>query len=58
VIVTRDADFLRMAAAGAAHAGIAYFRPEQRSLGELIRLLVLMWELLDPCEMRGYVEYL
>lgn len=58
VFVTHDADFLRMDAAGAAHAGIAHIRPGKRSLGELIRLLVLIWELLEPGEMRGHVEYL
>lgn len=58
VIVTHDADFLRMDAAGAGHSGIAYVRPEKRSLDEAIRLLVLIWELLEPAEMRGYVEYL
>jgi len=58
VIVTHDADFLRMDAASAMHAGIAYLRPQKRSLGEMIRLLVLVWELLEPGEMRGHVEYL
>lgn len=58
VIVTHDADFLRMDAAGAIHAGIVYLRPEKRSLGEMIRLLVLVWELLEPEEMRGHIEYL
>jgi hypothetical protein len=58
VIVTGDADFLQMDAAGAVHSGIAYFQPDKRTLGELIRLLVLIWELLEPDEMRGHVEYL
>lgn len=58
VIVTHDTDFLRMDAAGVIHAGIAYLRPEMRSLGEMIRLLVLVWELLEPGEMRGHIEYL
>jgi predicted nuclease of predicted toxin-antitoxin system len=58
VIVTHDADFLRMDAAGPAHTGIVYLRPEKRSLGEIIRLLVMLWELLGPDEMRGHVEYL
>ncbi len=58
VIVTHDADFLRMDAAGAIHAGIVYLRPEKRPVGEMIRLLVLVWELLGPGEMRGHVEYL
>jgi predicted nuclease of predicted toxin-antitoxin system len=58
VIVTRDADFLRLGAAGADHPGIVYWRPEGRPLGELVRVLVLIWELLEPGEMRGHVEYL
>ena len=57
VIVTRDVDFLRLAAAGAAHAGIVY-GPQERPLGELVRGIVLIWELLEPGEMRGRVEYL
>src|SRR5205823_4882281 len=56
-IVTRDADFLRLDAAGAAHAGIVYC-PQGRPLGELVRGIVLMWELLEPGEMRSRVEYL
>ncbi len=58
VIVTRDADFLRLDAAGAVHAGIIYCGPQARSLGELVRLVVLLWELLEPAEMRGHIEYL
>jgi len=58
VIVTHDADFLRMDAAGAIHAGIVYLRPEKRSPGEMIRLVVLVWELVGPDEIRGHVEYL
>jgi hypothetical protein len=58
VIVTHDADFLRLHAAGAEHACIVYCPPQARSLGELIRLLVVIWELVEPSEMRGHVEYL
>jgi uncharacterized protein with PIN domain len=58
VIVTHDEDFLRMDAAGAVHCGIAYVRPEKRSLGEVIRWLALLWELLETAEMQGHVEYL
>ena len=56
VIVTRDADFLWLDAAGAVHAGIVYC-PQERLLGELVRGIVLIWELLEPGEMRGRVEY-
>jgi hypothetical protein len=58
VILTHDADFLRLHAGGASHTGIVYCPPQARTLGELIRLLVLIWELLEPAEMRGRVEYL
>jgi predicted nuclease of predicted toxin-antitoxin system len=41
-VVTHDTDFLRMHAAGAEHAGIVYCPAQARSLGEMVRLLVLM----------------
>jgi predicted nuclease of predicted toxin-antitoxin system len=58
VIVTHDADFLRLDAAGHHHYGIAYSHLEIRSLGELIRQIVLLWEVYDPAEVEGRVEYL
>ena len=58
VLVTHDVDFLRLHAAGAEHAGLVYCPPQARSLGDMIRLLVLIWELLEPGEMRRHVEYL
>lgn len=58
VIVTHDADFLRLHAAGAEHAGIIYCPVQGHSLGDLIRSLVLMWELLEPGELRGQIEFL
>jgi hypothetical protein len=42
VMCTQDADFLRMHAAGWNHDGIAYCRPHSRSVGEIIRSLVLI----------------
>jgi len=58
VVVTHDADFLRLHAGGAEHAGIVYCPQGGRTLGEIIRLLALIWELLDPAEMRRHVEFL
>ncbi len=58
VIVTHDADFLRMAAQGIEHAGIAYCHKSARSVGEIIRSLMLICEVLEPMEMMGRVEYL
>jgi hypothetical protein len=58
VILTHDADFLRLDAAGYHHYGIAYSHPERLSLGELIRRVVLLWEVYDPAEVEGRVEFL
>jgi hypothetical protein len=42
LLVTHDRDFLRRAAAGVRHAGIAYCAPGRRSVGEIVlRLLQL-----------------
>ncbi|WP_026098366.1 DUF5615 family PIN-like protein [Kamptonema formosum] len=58
VIFTQDDDFLRLHQAGANHAGIAYCIKESRSTGEIIRGLILIWEVLEPEEMQGRLEYL
>ena len=58
VLVTHDADFLRLADASVDHAGIAYCRQNKRTLGEIVRTLVLIYELISPDEMKGQVEYL
>jgi len=57
-IVTHDADFLRLNVAVAEHAGIIYCPLQSRPLGELVRLLLLIWEILEPSEMRSRVEFL
>lgn len=57
VIFTQDADFLRLHSAGMPHAGIVY-APQHASVGDLIRGLMLIFELLEPAEMIGQVEYL
>ena len=41
VLVTQDRDFLRLAAAGMHHAGIAYVT-QNRTVGELVRGLMLI----------------
>jgi predicted nuclease of predicted toxin-antitoxin system len=58
VVVTNDTDFLRLHRQGVPHAGIAYFSDQSRSIGELIRMLVLMHEIVDPADMRGRVEFI
>ena len=56
-IFTQDTDFLRLHAAGADHAGIVY-APPQTSIGETIRGLMLIYEILEPSEMERHVEFL
>lgn len=58
VLVTQDADFLRLAAQSTNHPGIAYCRQNKRTLGEIVRMLILVYELLEPGEVIGRVEYL
>ena len=58
VIVTDDADFLRLAAANAAHPGIVICRRQSLSIREIIRGLILIYEVLTPGEMAGRVEFL
>jgi predicted nuclease of predicted toxin-antitoxin system len=58
VILTQDRDFLRIHAAGVPHAGIAYCEKDTQGIGEIIDTLVLMWEIYEPEEMAGRVEYL
>jgi hypothetical protein len=58
VIFTQDEDFLAMDALGVDHAGIAYCPQRTRSIGEIIRSLTDIWEILEPSEMVGRVEFL
>lgn len=58
VLVTHDRDFLRMAAAGVEHSGIAYCPPAHRTIGQIVLRLVHLWRTTSAEEMRGRVEYL
>jgi len=58
VLVTSDDDFLRLHAQHIAHAGIAYCRQGSRSIGEILRSLLLLHECFDAEDMRGRIEYL
>jgi predicted nuclease of predicted toxin-antitoxin system len=57
VIFTKDSDYLRLDASGTPHAGIVYCHQQSRSIGEIIDALVLIWEVYDPGEIAGQVEY-
>ena len=57
VIVTRDQDFLRVAAEKSNHSGIVFYTANQ-SMREIIEALILIYEVMLPDEMSGRVEYL
>jgi hypothetical protein len=55
---TEDDDFLVLAAAGVQHAGLAYCRQNTRSIGQIIRELELIWEMIEPDEMKNRIEFI
>jgi hypothetical protein len=58
VVVTQDDDFLRFHAQGVIHAGIAYCQQQSMYIGEMLRRVILIYDLLSPAEMAGRVEFL
>lgn len=58
VMVSHDADMLRLAAAGASHAGIAYCHNQRYKAGELIPKLLALAGRASPAEMRNRIEFL
>ena len=53
VVFTHDDDFLRIQID---HAGIVYCGQGRRAIGEIIQWLTLMWETLDPEDMKNKME--
>lgn len=58
VIFTQDDDFLAIHEQGLEHCGIVYCHQKSRSIGEIVRDLVLIWEVLEPLEMKNHVEFI
>ena len=58
VMVTQDADYLRLNHQGVAHSGIAYCHQASLSVGEMLRNLTLICDLLSAEEMSNRIEYL
>ncbi|MBE9054256.1 DUF5615 family PIN-like protein [Nostocales cyanobacterium LEGE 11386] len=58
VIFTQDADFLRLHQANVKHAGIVYCSQGSRSIGNIIRSLIMIWEWLDLDDMNSHVEFI
>ena len=57
VVVTQDRDFLRIAAREPDHSGIAY-APQERSIGEMVRMLDLLAQVSHAEGMYGRIEHL
>ena len=58
VFVTQDEDFLILHSKQIPHAGIAYYKPRTVSNKDVIRGLVLIYDVLDAEDMINHVEYL
>ena len=58
IVVTHDADFLRLHAQDAEHAGIAFCHARKCTLGELIRALSALSISTTPEALVNKVEYL
>jgi predicted nuclease of predicted toxin-antitoxin system len=56
VVFTQDADLLRLHAVGARHAGVVYTH-QHIPVGEIIRGLMLIFEVLEPADMVDRVEF-
>jgi hypothetical protein len=57
VVVTQDADFLRLHGTGIPHTGIVY-APQGTTIGDSIRGLMEMYSILEASDMHNHVEFL
>ena len=58
VIVTQDTDFLKLHAEEHPHAGIVYYKPQTRTPKQILRELLVIYEILQPEDMKNHIEYL
>lgn len=58
VLFTNDTDFLRLADQDTSHCGLVYCHRTAYSIGETIRRLILVYEVLSSDEIAGRVEFL
>ena len=57
-IVTRDTDFLRLAAGGMSHAGIVFIGPASRTIGAVVQSLSRLHRTRTAEELVNHVEYI
>ena len=58
VLLTHDSDFVELHGSTEEHAGLIYCHQNSRTVGEIVRLLKLYWELYDTDEMVNVLESL
>jgi hypothetical protein len=57
VIFSQDEDFLRLHAQGFEHSGIVYAH-QRTPIGEIVRGLMLIYQVLEFNEMKNHIEFL
>lgn len=57
VIVTHDDDFLSLAE-NIKHKGIIYVHQQKYGIGEIVRKLALLWDVVEQKDMKNHVEFL
>jgi len=58
VIFTQADDFLAIHQRGLEHSDIVYCHQNSRSIGEIVRGLILIWEVLEPSDMQNHIEFI
>ena len=58
IVITQDVDFLQLHAEGTPHAGIAFWRQQTRTIGAVLRRLLVINAAMSPDDMKNRVEYL
>ncbi len=58
IVVTHDDDFVILHSKGITHTGITYCDQKRRSISEILNILILIWEVVEPEEMQNKIEFL
>jgi predicted nuclease of predicted toxin-antitoxin system len=58
VLVSQDSDFLVLHSQGIQHSGIVYYKAQTRSIKQILRGLVMLYEVSEGETMMNHVEYL
>ncbi len=57
VLCTYDSDYLQLASQGIEHAGVVFDVWDKHRVGDWIKVLSFIYEILIPDDMRNRVEY-